>query len=47
VLLGADYPVGSADPVGDVKTAVTPPNEDLRMVAAGTAAKLLGIDIRH
>ena len=47
VLLGADYPVGSADPVGDVKEAVTLSNADLRMVAAGTAAKLLGIEVPH
>ena len=44
IVLGADYPVGEIDPVGAVKEAVTLPNADLQMVAAGTAAKLLGID---
>jgi aminocarboxymuconate-semialdehyde decarboxylase len=44
ILLGADYPVGDADPVGVVKSAVTLPNADLRMVAGGTAARLLGLD---
>jgi aminocarboxymuconate-semialdehyde decarboxylase len=43
ILLGSDYPVGNADPVGDLKEAVTLPNDDLRMVAAGTAARLLRI----
>jgi hypothetical protein len=43
-LLGADYPVGDDDPVGVVKSAVTLSNADLRMVAGGTAAQLLGID---
>jgi aminocarboxymuconate-semialdehyde decarboxylase len=47
ILLGADYPVGDTDPVGEVKKAVTLSNEDLRMVAGGTAAKLLGIDMRR
>ena len=46
ILLGADYPVGEADPVGAVKEAVTLSEAELRMVAAGTAAKLLGIDAR-
>ena len=45
ILLGADYPVGGTDPVGEVKEAVTLPKADLRMVAAGTAAKLLGIEV--
>jgi aminocarboxymuconate-semialdehyde decarboxylase len=45
ILLGADYPVGGTDPVGEVKEAVTLPPEELRMVAAGTAAKLLGIEV--
>jgi aminocarboxymuconate-semialdehyde decarboxylase len=47
ILLGADYPVGGHDPVGEVKEAVALSNEDLRMVAAGTAAKLLGIEGLH
>ena len=46
IVLGADYPVGGTDPVGEVKEAVTLSNEELRMVAAGTAAKLLGIEAR-
>ena len=46
ILLGADYPVGGTDPVGEVKEAVTLSNDDLRMVAAGTAAKLLGIEAK-
>ena len=46
IVLGADYPVGSSDPVGDVKEAVTLSPDQLRMVAAGTAAKLLGIEAR-
>jgi aminocarboxymuconate-semialdehyde decarboxylase len=46
ILLGADYPVGDNDPVGVVKEAVALPTEDLRMVAAGTAARLLGIAAR-
>ena len=39
-------PVLASDgtPVGEVKEAVTLSNDDLRMVAAGTAAKLLGIE---
>ena len=44
ILLGADYPVGEDDPVGVVKSAVTLSNADLRMVAGGTAARLLGIE---
>jgi aminocarboxymuconate-semialdehyde decarboxylase len=44
ILLGADYPVGEDDPVGVVKRAVTLSNADLRMVAGGTAARLLGLD---
>jgi aminocarboxymuconate-semialdehyde decarboxylase len=47
ILLGADYPVGSTDPVGEVKEAVTLPPEELNMVAGGTAAKLLGITRAH
>jgi aminocarboxymuconate-semialdehyde decarboxylase len=47
ILLGADYPVGGSDPVGEVKEAVTLSNEDLRLVAAGTAARLLGIEMRR
>ena len=43
IVLGADYPVGGTDPVGEVKEAVTLSNDELRMVAAGTAAQLLGI----
>jgi aminocarboxymuconate-semialdehyde decarboxylase len=43
IVLGADYPVGETDPVGAVKEAVSLSNADLRMVAAETAAKLLGI----
>jgi aminocarboxymuconate-semialdehyde decarboxylase len=43
IVLGAEYPVGDTDPVGVVKAAVTLPNAELRMVAAGTAARLLGI----
>jgi len=46
IVLGADYPVGGSDPVGEVKEAVSLSNDDLRMVAAGTAAKLLGIETR-
>ena len=44
--IGADYPVGGSDPVGEVKEAVTLSNDELRMVASGTAAKLLGIETR-
>jgi len=44
IVLGADYPVGETDPVGALMDAVTLGGADLRMVAAGTAAKLLGID---
>ena len=44
IVLGADYPVGGSDPVGEVKEAVTLSNDELRMVAAGTAARLLGIE---
>jgi aminocarboxymuconate-semialdehyde decarboxylase len=47
ILLGADYPVGGSDPVGEVKNTLTLPTEELRMVAAGTAAKLLRIDLPH
>jgi aminocarboxymuconate-semialdehyde decarboxylase len=47
IVLGADYPVGGKDPVGEVKEAVTLSNDDLRMVAAGTAAQLLGIEVRQ
>jgi aminocarboxymuconate-semialdehyde decarboxylase len=43
IVLGADYPVGDVDPVGVVKAAVSLPRHELRMVAAGTAARLLGI----
>jgi aminocarboxymuconate-semialdehyde decarboxylase len=43
VLLGADYPVGDDDPVGVVKSAVTLSDAELRMVAGGTAARLLGM----
>jgi aminocarboxymuconate-semialdehyde decarboxylase len=46
IVLGADYPVGGSDPVGEVKEAVTLSNDDLRMVAAGTAAQLLKIEMR-
>jgi hypothetical protein len=45
-VLGADYPVGGSDPVGEVKEAVTLSHDELRMVAAGTAAQLLGIETR-
>ena len=45
VLLGADYPVGDDDPVGVVKSAVTLSNAELQMVAGGTAARLLGIEV--
>jgi hypothetical protein len=38
--------VGGTDPVGEVKEAVTLSNDDLRMVAAGTAAQLLKIETR-
>lgn len=44
VLLGADYPVGEADPVGALKRAATLPEADLRAVAGGTAARLLGLE---
>jgi aminocarboxymuconate-semialdehyde decarboxylase len=47
IVLGADYPVGGTDPVGEVKEAVKLSNEDLCMVAAGTAARLLGIETRR
>src|SRR5205814_2110366 len=47
ILLGADYPVGGTDPVGEVKQAVALSPEELRMVAGGTAAKLLGIEARQ
>jgi hypothetical protein len=46
-VLGADYPVGDEDPVGVVKDAVTLSPDELRMVAGGTAARLLGIAPRH
>jgi aminocarboxymuconate-semialdehyde decarboxylase len=46
IVLGADYPVGGSDPVGEVKEAVTLSNDELCMVASGTAAKLLGIGTR-
>jgi aminocarboxymuconate-semialdehyde decarboxylase len=46
IVLGADYPVGGSDPVGEVKEAVTLSNDELRMVASGTAARLLGIETR-
>jgi aminocarboxymuconate-semialdehyde decarboxylase len=45
ILLGSDYPVGSTDPVADVKAAVSLAPEELRLVAGGTVAKLLGIDV--
>jgi aminocarboxymuconate-semialdehyde decarboxylase len=44
IVLGADYPVGGSDPVAEVKEAVALSNAELRMVAAGTAARLLGIE---
>jgi aminocarboxymuconate-semialdehyde decarboxylase len=44
ILLGADYPVGEPDPIGAVKEAVTLSDEDLQMVAAGTAARILGLN---
>jgi aminocarboxymuconate-semialdehyde decarboxylase len=47
IVLGADYPVGDVDPVGVIKEAVSLPAEQLRMVAAGTAAQLLGITVPH
>jgi aminocarboxymuconate-semialdehyde decarboxylase len=47
IVLGADYPVGDEDPVGVVKDAVTLSPDELRMVAGGTAARLLGIAPRH
>lgn len=43
ILLGADYPVGDADPVGALTDAVTLSEAELRMVAGGTAARLLGL----
>jgi aminocarboxymuconate-semialdehyde decarboxylase len=45
IVLGADYPVGDADPVGVVKAAVRLPGHELCMVAAATAAQLLGIKV--
>jgi aminocarboxymuconate-semialdehyde decarboxylase len=45
IVLGADYPVGDTDPVGVVKGAVRLPQAELAMVAAGTAARLLGITV--
>jgi aminocarboxymuconate-semialdehyde decarboxylase len=45
VLLGADYPVGDDDPVGLVKSAVRLSNAALQMIAGGTAARLLGIEV--
>jgi aminocarboxymuconate-semialdehyde decarboxylase len=45
IVLGADYPVGDVDPVGVVKAAVTLPGHELALVAAGTAARLLGIAV--
>jgi hypothetical protein len=44
IVLGVNYPVGGTDPVSEVKKAVTMSNDDLRMVAAGTAAQLLRIE---
>ncbi len=45
MVLGSDYPVGGTDPVGEVKDAVSLSNEDLRLVAGGRAAQLLGIKV--
>lgn len=45
LVLGADYPVGDADPVGVIKDAVTLTGTDLNMIAAGTPARLLDIKI--
>jgi aminocarboxymuconate-semialdehyde decarboxylase len=45
IVLGADYPVGDVDPVGVIKQAVSLPAPALVLVGAGTAARLLGIEV--
>jgi hypothetical protein len=41
--MGSDYPVGDADPVGFVERCPSLGVGETRLIAGGTAAKLLGL----
>jgi aminocarboxymuconate-semialdehyde decarboxylase len=43
LLMGSDYSVGDADPVGSVKAVPNISAAELPMVTGGTAARLLGL----
>ncbi len=42
MVLGSDYPVGEADPVGFVTRCPDIANAEKRMILGGTAAELIG-----
>jgi aminocarboxymuconate-semialdehyde decarboxylase len=43
LVMGSDYPVGDADPIGSVKAVSTIGDAERPMVLGGTAAKILGL----
>jgi aminocarboxymuconate-semialdehyde decarboxylase len=45
MVLGSDYPTGEVDPVGFVDASGMVSSAELAMISAGTAAKLLGIEL--
>jgi len=44
VVLGGDYPIGEADPVGAVRSAAGLSPDDVNMILSGNAARLLEIE---
>jgi len=43
IVLGSDYPVGDADPVGFIAESASLTDDDVRAIVAGNAASLLGL----
>jgi aminocarboxymuconate-semialdehyde decarboxylase len=43
IVMGSDYPVGEADPVGFLERTAGITDAEIDMIAGGTAAKLLGL----